>query len=384
MSRNVTRAPVARYGWNDLEQVNSVIADARRRSESRQNIQVPSIADLNIQYVDPSPRAPKGGYVATIDGKTLPLGDGAIRTGCKLMKSKPDFFRQFTDPMAFAQTLRNVIDNPSRKQQGVLIRTGLGANNIDDEIAAILPPDYNIRDAHEQLTDFAGMLEDYAGQPVRGVSRLEQGHGDHVSYRMVLGDNIMPGLDDLRGQFMMFMYGGSETGMAPDQTTLGMYRLICTNGAMRLDNHQLVSEWNHKSGLDKYLSKTAETIRHLGYFGDTWGKVFAEANTKKLDVHALDLLHAVREEKLITSGHYDAAERLSVAAVDGPVETEFDFYNLLTRAAQDLPSISARQRGESSALQMFSQAGGVVEAVRKAGARRESGEVAPLVPDTID
>ena len=374
MSR-ITRAPQAVFGWKDLEPLQTVLDDTRRRSEGRQNIPMGSVLDMNLQFADPNPRQPRGGFVAKIDGKTLPLGDGAIKTACKLMGAKPEMFRKASDPMAFAEMLRSIVDNPNRKQQGVLLRTGLAPNGIDEEIQAILNPDYRIRDAHEQLEHFAGVLEDN-GMNVRGVSRLEQGFGQANSYRMIVGENVMPSLDDLRGQFMMFVYSGSETGLVSDMTTLGLYRLICTNGAMRMDHHQLVSEWNHRQPLDRHLNKASESIRHMGYLTETWGKTFQQLANEPLEQPAPDLLHALRDQSLISSGHYDAAERISVTE---QVDTQFDFYNLLTRSAQDLPSISQREKAESTALRLFTEPGGVIEQLRRSASGRRSAN-APLLP----
>jgi hypothetical protein len=378
MSERIFDTPSGAYAGMGLTPMNQVIADTKARADGRQNIALPTVADLNLRYVEPCNQMPRGGYMGRIDGKDLPLGDTAIRTACKLIKSRPDYFKQFADPNAFPQSLRNVLDNPQKagKKGGIIVRTGLGSNGINDEIAAILAPDYKIRDAHEQLEDFAALLADYIGE-VRGVSIVEQGWGEKASYRIVVGDNIMARTDAQRGQFMMFVLSMSELGLMPDQTTLGLYRMVCTNGAMRLDHRELLSEWNHKGSTEDYLAGASESIRHLGYFAGTWGKVFEETLTAPLLHAAVDLLSELSDNKLISAKHYDAAERL---AVTGPVETQYDFYNLLTRAAQDLPDVRQRETAETSALRLFTEPGGLMEQLRVAGTSRGRSRTAPILP----
>jgi hypothetical protein len=294
-----------------------------------------------------------------------------------MIGAQPKMFKRAASPEAFPQMLYQVLDNPAAKKHGIKIRTGLAPNGITEQIAAILPPDYVVKDSHEQLADFASMLESHVGA-VRGVSKLEQGYGDINSYRLVVGENVMPALDDLKGQFMMFVYSGSETGMCEDMTTLGLYRLICTNGAMRTDHEQLVAHWNHRANHDKFMSKSAETVRHVGYFSDVWGKMFQKAAATPLPAPARDMLHAVRETNLITRSHFDAAERQSGT---GPVETQFDFFNLLTQSAQMLPSIQQREDAESRSMKLFTERGGVMERIRAAAERQMSNAPTPLIPD---
>jgi hypothetical protein len=355
--------PRSRYGMGDLESVDSVIAEARQRSDSRQNISVPSVLDLNLRYCDPHPGQPKGGYMARIDGKDLPLSDNALRGACKMMNAQWRHYRQFADPSAFPQALHNILDNPGRRgPKGLLVRTGLADNGINEEVAAIMSPTYRIRDAWEQLTDFSSLINDTIGT-VRGIDRIEYGHGNELSYRIVIGNNVMQATDELHGQFMMFVLSMSELGVGVDTTTLGLYRLVCTNGAMALTDKSLVSRWNHQGSADKYLEKSSESLRHLGFLGDQWGKIFGELMSAPLTADASDMLHAFREAGYIDNDHFDAAQSL---AVTGPVETQFELYNLLTRSAQDLASIKARQQAESKSFRLFTEEGGIVEKLRKA------------------
>jgi hypothetical protein len=360
-----------------LAQLETVIRGARQRADARQNIVVPTVADLNLRYVEPCRELPKGGYMARLEGKDMVVGDTAVNTACRLIKSRPDYFKQFGDPNAFPQSLRNVIDNPNRKGPGgVLVRTGLADNGINDEIAAILSPDYQVRDAHEQLADFGTTLADYFGN-IRGVQVVEQGHGAKSSYRVVVGDNIMKRADAQRGQFMMFVLSMSELGLAPDHTTLGLYRMICTNGAMRMDHRELLSEWLHKGSPEEYLAGTSEAIRHMSYLSSTWGQVFEETLDAPLTVEAQDLLNELKDTGLISNAHYDAADSL---AVTGPVQSQYDFYNLLTRAAQDLPSLRQREHAETSALRLFTEPGGVMGQVAAATDSRGRRRSAPILP----
>ena len=78
---------------------------------------------------------------------------------------------------------------------------------------------------------------------------------------------------------------------------------------MRMDHHQLVSEWNHRQPLDRHLNKASESIRHMGYLTETWGKTFQQLANEPLEQPAPDLLHALRDQ-LIPNEAADLAAQL--------------------------------------------------------------------------
>jgi hypothetical protein len=361
----------ASLGLETLEKVQDRLA---YRSAHKENIDVDQIRDLNIEWHDQGPSKSKAGYYARIGQKDLRLSDGAMKTACRLLKTEPKYFSQFEDRAEFPRALVKGIDEGKRKNKGVLVRT----NGL--EVTSILSRDYKIRDAATLLNDFLEPLKDNMGD-VKGVYALEQGDGDICSYRVVMGANLLPSIDAKLGQYLMFVLSTSENGIVPTKSTLGLYRTICTNSAIR---QQELCQWDHKTEFGRFYDDTASTIRTSGYFQNAYSRIFSDLIDAKLEVPALDLVSAFSEGDLLTSNHADLARLYVMAPTeDGRgCENQYDLFNALTRAARDLPSIQARELAESKTLKLFTDAGGIREALRLAAdkaSRREKAQSGNLL-----
>jgi hypothetical protein len=290
--------------------------------------------------------------------RDLRLTDGAMKTACRQLKTEPKYFSQFEDRMEFPRALVKGIDEGKRKSKGVLVRS----NGL--EITSILSPDYKIRDAAMLFDDFLEPLNEYIGD-IKGVYALEQGDGDICSYRVIMGANLLPSIDAKLGQYLIFVLSTSENGIIPTKSTLGLYRTICTNSAIR---QQELCQWDHKSSFGRFYEDTASTIRTSGDFQNRYAQIFGELLGANLEVPALDLVGAFKEADLITRNHADLARLYVMAPTeDGrQCENQYDLFNALTRAARDLPSIQARELAESKTLKLFTDAGGIREQLRKA------------------
>jgi hypothetical protein len=174
----------------------------------------------------------------------------------------------------------------------------------------------------------------------------------------------------------MFLLGCSETGAtflggADCCTSLGMFRTSCTNSAVRAAT---TVKWNHRSKtMETFFGDSIERIRQIGYYQNKYEAIFDQLlNTKIEGFTPRDLLSAMHQEKLITSGHYDAAEMyVREKTEDGrPVETQYDMFNVLTRAAHELESLVARQQAETRTLHLFTEKGGVFDRLRNAAEER--------------
>jgi hypothetical protein len=318
-------------------------------------------ASLNIHWEDQGNQHSQSGYYAKVDGEELRLTTGAINTACQMIKAKPSFFfgsGQFQDRNAFPTTLCHILRG--RKDSSVkLAHNGL-------EVTAILPVVHEIRSAYDMLTDFLDEVSK-CGE-LKGIQAIEQGNGDIGSYRIVMGNNLIPSMQSKFGQYMSFLLEMSETGQIPTKTTISLFRTICTNSGIRGTTDVT---WDHRSPSGRFYDRTMETIRHLGYFGEQYGKVFGEMANTPLGMPAEDLLHGMKHEKLITNAHFEAAViQLATGTEDGrQVETHYDMYNALTRAAQDMPSLTARSRAEAKSLEIMTAPGGVREKLREAASR---------------
>lgn len=348
--------------------VDSIMNHVEARASNRETIELESASELGLHYREASRENPRGGFwgrvpVIMADGNQkmcdLPLSDVAVKTGAKLIESTPKFFAQGNDPDFFPKTFNHIMDSSQRKVHGMLVRH----NKL--EINSILPSNYVIKDAVDLLREFVPALQENVGQII-GILGVEDGleGGNHCSYRIVLGNNIMPSLDDTHGQYMMFNINTSESGLHDTKTSLGLYRTTCTNSAIRVQNQ---SRFDHHSPFSPFYDKTARAIQEIGYLTDSYSKIFEGLLLEKLPFPAGDLVDAFKREQLISIKHGEFAE---VYAESEPANTQWDLFNILTRSAQDLPTIREREAGESSAMSIFTQPGGVLETLRKAETRK--------------
>ena len=348
-----------------LQDANKVMDELLVRKQSRKTIYPEHVMDLDIRWFDQDRSHEKDGWYAKIDGTDMILDPNAVRTASKLIKSRSSYWQQFQDKNAFPASLRHILDNkkiPKHAEGRVCVR------HNGKSVNAILHPLYEVRDAYDMLQPMLEEAESSIGE-VRGISVIESSSGDIFSYRIVVGQNFIPQVSAQYGQYSMILLYTSEVGACESGTGQGMFRTSCTNSSIL---RALMKTWNHLSDSEDFYSETHKNIRLCGYYQGQYAKIFGELLNTKLDVPGEDLLKALLEERLITSGHYDAsAMYIDTPTEDGrPIQTQYDFFNVLTRGAQDIDSIVARQKAESVAMTLFTDPGGVFEQIRKAALER--------------
>lgn len=366
---------MSRHSGATMQPLSLVLEKASIRSGGFDNLELDRISDLKIEWKDSDPGHSNSGWYAKVGTRDMILSDQAIRSASTLIGHRDHrVWMKYPDRNAFPQTLTHILDNPEVNGQRKTPKRLL-VRHDGIKVRAILPHNYVIRDAAELLESFSDHISKNFGE-IQGVSVLDGGEpGDLASYRFVIGQNIVPSMKDELGQYMMFLLGISETGArfpggGDAITSLGTFRTICTNSAVR---ESLTCRWDHKSkGLSKFMEDTVERIRTIGYYQDGLAKVFKELAESKLEVSPSDLLSAFQSERLITSGHYDSAQMyLREKTEDGrDVETQYDLFNTLTRAAHDLDSLSQRQSAETRTLHLFTEKGGIFERLRNAAGER--------------
>jgi hypothetical protein len=346
-----------------IQPVQTVMDHLSYRSSHRETISMDRFAQLGIRYCNQDSSKTESGYYAKIDGQDMRLTDGAIRTAAKLIDAKPSFFNQFPDRDAFPKMVSHVVDSAGG---GVLVRhDGLSIN-------AILPPYYQVRDADELLGDFVKALDNEIGD-IKGIAVDEEGNADRARYRVVMGSNLMPDLDDSRGQFMMFVLTMSETGQINAQTELGLYRTLCTNSAVREATR---SRWDHIASPSKFFQSSGEVIRMTGQLQNQFSRIFGELAKQELEHEAAAILHAMKVVGAISEQHNKLAQQMILTPTDEGrmVTTHYDLFNVLTRTAQELPSMKARESAEQQSLSLFTARGGIYEELRRQGSKRRTRE----------
>ena len=353
-----------------LDSVSSVLDVLRIRKANRMNRLFDDPIPLNLRRNNVPLNAGDSEFTATIDGKDLVLTDTALDGCCRLIDSTWDHFKRYDDPDALPKAMNNISHNRNRGPLSLLVR------HSAIRVEAVLPKSYQIQDDFDTLTSFITELDAVYPNSIQGIERLvhggEQGDGSHSSYRLVLGGDIFggdineairPGESTiLRGMespmFLMAVLSSSELGLTPSDFTLGLWRLVCRNGAMRLDQKHVVARWNHTSDMNVFYNKAFGIMRRAGMFQTVCSQVFSSLREQPLELPASELLVSVKDEGFISKNHFEAADSYLTAGIDtdsgehGEVETAFQFFNVLTRSAQDLESIKARQRGETAAMKL--------------------------------
>lgn len=345
------------HAGKEIFPVEQVIEDARYRTSHRTDIYPDRFSDLGVRWLDGDNSHTQSGWYAKIGTTDMRLTNQAVRSASRMVRVKDTrYWDQFPDRNAFPMTMAHVLENPAmlgnrKNAKSLLVRhNGL-------EVTAILPATYKVMDAPELLTSMHDMIKDNMGK-ISGVSVVGDAAGDQLSYRFVIGENIMKSLRSELGQHMMFLLATSESDAIPTETALGLFRTVCTNSAIREKSRMT---WSHRGPVGSFMDRTGETIRMGGYFQGQYAKVFGELLDTNLDMPARDLLHTLRSEGIISNAHFDACQ----VGVDGmtednrPIETQYDMFNLLTAGAQSLTNVQQRQNAEARSMQLFTEAGGV-------------------------
>ena len=332
-----------------LKNTDEVIDLFKRRHESRTTLFYDKVVDLGIRWLDQGPSHSASGYYARIDGVDMLLTPNAISTGSRLIKATPKFWDQFPDKNAFPTTLSHIMAN--REDGGLLVRhDGIRVN-------AILHQDYVIKDMIDFINVFFEYLQDNVGE-ISGISVREDGDNDIYSLLVMMGDNLLPEIKSEFGQHMMWSIRMSETGAVDTQTMMGIFRTICLNSATRINKN---TSWNHRAEWDNFWQRSLENIKEFSYYADQFGKIFSTLLKAKLELPASDLIRALYDKELIAKKHMEFAIDLSNQPTeDGRVvETQYDLFNILTQAAQELPTLIAHERAAANTMEIFTIPGGL-------------------------
>jgi hypothetical protein len=356
-----------------LMPIDAVLANAKYRKDHRSDLKFDRAVQLGLHWQE-GQRGENGAFYAKIDGKEMKVTNSAVKTACRMVKAKPEFFKQSPDPDAFPKWFRNVMDAPTRRNQGILVRH----NGIDVE--AILPSDYQVRDTYDFFNDYAEQIGDTVGD-IAGVQALERENGAHNSYRIICGTNIMPQLQAEFGQYMMFSLNNSETGLRNDEVRLGLYRTTCTNSAVPGMTHG--ASWNHRSAQDTFNNKVGKLIRTTSYYRQSFGNLFNTMLQLPLPADPVSVLQNILDDQIISKAHAKASRNYAMGLTEMGTahSTWYDLFNALTRGAQDMPELTARTKAEEAALSIFMDGAATSGRFNR---RREQAEIDALMSEDAE
>ncbi len=345
-----------------LEPADDVLSRLKKRRDRRKDVLVSDPVDLHFRWEEAGYGNPEGGFYMKIDGKDMLLTSGAEKTASQIIGQKDsNWHKRYQDPDFFPKAFRNF-----SHKAGFMIR------HDGHNVQAVLSENYRIRDAYDLLVeDFLPLVSENIGE-IRGIGHTQEGDGDLDSLRVVLGSNIVPGVNDRYGQYLMFLLSTSDNGLYESKTWLGMYRSASASASLR---GQTAAKWTHKSSPEKFMARTSDTVRNMAYYQGQFAKVMEALARAPLPIGAdndplpaTDVLLILRKGGLLSQSHYDAAKIYANSLTeDGrPCTSQYDVFNACGRGAQDLLNPNLRHKAEEATMLIFTEPGGLAEQLRRA------------------
>ena len=361
---------IRNIGGHEVIDANDALRDLRERCGNYNDFRFGNPADLGLKWVAPEgPQAMRGHFVATIEGKEMPVESTAIQTACRLLKVSPEYFDQFEDKTRFISDLvtlrgpsRRVVRGKAKQGEdegGILVRTdGL-------RVHGILSPRFNVTPDSKIFEATLANLDD-AKQNIFGVQMVREGWGKLNSYRILYGKPFEPMQQDM--VYPMLDYSASEFGMFPSEVSLALWRLVCANGAMRQDHKQTLARWNHHGSDTGFYKGIRDVLERAERFSQRASNTLSEIAAKPLpfDMEPEAVIHQLVEQGELKRLHGEVCEK---AAQQVSVETQYDLFNVFTHAAKSVP-LAMRKSAESDSLKIFMRPG-ALEGVLASGAVAE-------------
>lgn len=289
--------------------------------------------------------------------KRMPLNKLGFQTACKRINRSPKVFEKFENPHnRFLSEFHDWYRGASGR--GLIVRTtssGLKKDDGDREIEAIVPSEFNPISNYQLCASVLERIQQAHGDVLRGVQVLSSGENQSsLSYRILFGNPVLRESvsDPKKLSFVMLNFMGSEHGLGPTTMDLGLWRLICANGAMREDIDFCHCSWGRKSDERSFFESINNMINMAGIYGGSMTDKLAHLENEKLVADPFAILNALRSQNLLDAKHTESAHRN--IQVHEP-KTNYDMFNSLTDAAKVHGDLRKRVRAESNSLMLAMQ-----------------------------
>ena len=345
----IARMPIA-----SMKKVSDLLETLERRDKDRQDYMILNPADHNFRFTRGNPDlGTPDRLLMEFDGQDLELSNGAIASGCKMLKTSVSYFQDnFSDWQT--KFVRDFSSAMNHNQKGCFARTDCLSNGTTRRIESFVSGNWQLRVGESDIVrGVAERLNAQYGDSILGVQHIHEGHRNSV-YRFVFGDTIM-GDDNNIKMYPMVSLLHSPYGFSNTELSLGIYRVICENGALRRDFSAGVARWNQRSNPESFFGKIRDAVDNAGDFAKTCKDHFYRMVDEKIGHHPLIVLRNLREAKAISQPHLETAIQF---LAERDVSTEYDMLNLLTDSAKTVRPLQARQDAESNALRIAMTVGG--------------------------
>jgi hypothetical protein len=340
----------------------------RKTHESRIDILVNDIDDLNLKYytdeltqrkffaINPNPKLFPVGSKAREwfeNYKTMSFDSCGVKSMHAAVNRNFSTLRNFSD--SAARLLSELHDWFRRSNgKGLIIRTNTALGEAARTVYAVTPGKFNLISDYELMCQVFEGLNSAYGDCIRGVQSMSNGVDDSC-FRVVFGNPIYS--ENGSGpekNFMMLNYVGSEHGIQRTEVDLGLWRMVCVNGAMRRDLNFVRAVWGRFNSPSKFLNDISRLIDMSGVYANSMSRKIEELRNTDLIDSPMVVLRALDEQRLIDTKHLEAAmyEAEHIEELNC-----WGMMNVLTAAARAHASSRRRGLAESRALMYAMQKG---------------------------
>jgi hypothetical protein len=348
-------------GVNDrMLSIDDAVKALARREDDREDFIAGDSKSLSLDWVPSDQDIHKRGGVYLMKhpefgSEGMEVDSTAIKAACNMMGITPTYFQNFPDSQRkFVKDFGSFLDH---KGHGCILRTGTNRDGLTRRVESIVPSNFDrTSDAQILGAMLLRLNADYKDR-IRGVQVLGDGDRGTYNYRILFGNTMMheDPRDPTKAVLPMLSFMSSELGLAETRVALGLYRIHCRNGMMRVDWEGGIAKWKRKNSPNGFLGKVGEVIGNVGHFATAVTDTLGSRLGQPLAAPAIEILASLGNRNLIAQKHFQAAER---AVAYSPAATEYDMLNILTDTAKQMNPLQARQEAESTALRLAMQPNG--------------------------
>lgn len=277
--------------------------------------------------------SPSFSHVSVAD-KEYPLTDTGKLTLCKTLGIPKNYFKRYPVTTELSEHANTLLK--AKAETEFLIRSN------DNGVRAILPNKYAIFDN----LDVLGVIKKTNQFDTSNVTSAIA--NDRMASYCVLFGEPADKKDEI---FPMVRITNSEVNLANLTVEMGLFRLICTNGAVRKTADFGYFHWSHSLRTVNAIPGMIEHSINIGLSKCFDLQVSMEkSRDEKLKTSFSSVLSDLMERSYISSSF---AKKLQTENEAIPATTKFDVVNLITRLAQNESSWSTRSRYENVATMLL-------------------------------
>jgi len=278
------------------------------------------------------------GSTVAIQEKEFPLLPTGKTTMCKTLGIPKSYFNRYpieTEIAEHSNTMLNLLPEAE-----VLVRTN------GDSVVAVLPTNYAV---YDNWQFFESMLEN---ENKLGAYKMSSNRSSSVNdvFTITFGepknkaDEIYP----------MLRFSNSEVGMGNLTVEMGLFRLVCSNGAVRKARDYGYFNWGHNMRSLNKVNTFIGISLDLGLQkSEQLATKMEQAREEKLTLPTADIVGRLVERNWLSTVF---AKKILAENEAIPIVTKFELVNAITRKAQDERNWGSQVRYEDVATKLLEMA----------------------------